>query len=120
MRKSWWLVGCMLVLAVFGSSGCGNPLKRPPQAAFPGSEDYTSRIATFKITPEQAYNIAHDEAQTDHKLQFLSKKPTVVFKRWYVFSMPQASGASLNGYHVHGDTGEVKFSTQKKTVTSTR
>lgn len=107
--------------AVFLSvAGCGNPLSRPPQSVFPGSEFYASRIATFKLTPEQAYDVAHEAALTDNKLQFLSKRPTVVHKRWYVFSMPQASGATLKGYHVNGDTGEVRFFTKEQTVVPTR
>lgn len=107
---------CLAVL----TAGCGNPIKRDPANVYPGSEPYAKRIATFKITPEQAYDIAHTAAQTENKLQFLSRRPTVVVKRWYVFSMPQPSGASLQGYHVNGDTGAVKFEAEKKTVEHTK
>lgn len=119
MLKTLWLMAGIMVLGVL-AAGCGNPLKRPPKDVFPGSEEYETRIAAFKITPSQAYDIAHEAALTDHKLQFLSKRPTVVHGRWYVFSMPQASGASLNGYHVHGDSGEVRFDSKKETVYNTR
>ncbi|MCC8109676.1 MAG: hypothetical protein LIQ30_11675 [Planctomycetes bacterium] len=113
-RFPLYIVMCVLAVLI---TGCGNPIKRPPANVFPGSKEYEDRIATFKITPKQAYDIAHEEAVTDNKLQFLSRKPTVVVKRWYVFSMPQGSGASLQGYHVHGDTGEVRFHAEKRTVT---
>lgn len=112
------LLGICLSLCCAAFTGCG--IKRPPQNPFPGSEEYDDRIATFRISPGEAYEIAREEAEYDNKLQFLSKRPTVINKRWYVFSMPQASGASLQGYHVHGDTGEVKFVSEKRTVTNTR
>lgn len=115
MRIVW--VSMLLTLCLVG---CGNPLSRPPQSVFPGSEYYQSRIDTFKITPQQAYRAAQEAAETDRKLQFLSRQPTVVYKRWYVFSMPQATGANLKGYHVNGDTGEVKFFSKNQTVTNTR
>ncbi len=114
-RLTLLIVLCGMFVLV---AGCGNPLKRPPANVFPGSKEYEDRVATFKITPKQAYDIAHEEAVTDNKLQFLSRKPTVVVKRWYVFSMPQGSGAQLQGYHVHGDSGEVRFHAEKRTVTS--
>lgn len=114
--------GALLFLCVvaLGAGLCGCGIKRPPQNAFPGSDDYEARVSTFKISPKEAYEIAHEEAEYDNKLQFLSKRPTVLHKRWYVFSMPQGAGASLQGYHVHGDTGQVKFSSQKTIVTNTR
>ncbi len=97
-------------------TGCGNPLKRDPNHVFPGSAEYDRRVSAFKITPSQAYDIAHEAADEDNKLQFLSKKPTVIAGRWYVFSMPQGTGAELQGYHVNGDNGNVKFVNQKRTV----
>lgn len=120
LRRSLWVFMGVMALGLLFSAGCGNPIKRPPQSVFPGSEEYATRIADFKVTPEQAYTIAHEEALTDHKLQFVSKKPTAVYKRWYIFSMPQATGANLHGYHVHGDTGEVKFFSKDQTVTNSR
>lgn len=110
------LVCALLLVSLFAAPGCGGPLKRPPANVFPGSEEYSKRIKDFKISPEKAYELAHAQAKKDKQLQFLSRKPTVVVKRWYVFSMPQASGASLDGYHVNGDTGEVKFVNNDKTV----
>ncbi len=104
---------CMLV-------GCGNPLKRDPNNVFPGSAEYDRRIAAFKYSPSEAYEIAHETAEEDNKLQFLSKKPTVISGRWYVFSMPQGSGAELQGYHVNGDNGNVKFVSQRRTVTAAK
>lgn len=115
------LVCAMVVFAsLFIVAGCGSPLKRPPANVFPGSEEYSKRIADFKISPDKAYKLAHEQAKKENRLQFLSRKPTVVVKRWYVFSMPQASGASLDGYHVNGDTGEVKFVNNDKTVPHTK
>ncbi len=114
MRRHLPLVFFLAALAV--CSGC----KRPPANVFPGSEYYAKRVETFKISPEEAYDLALEQAEADNKLQFLSKKPTVATKNSYVFSMPQGSGASLQGYHVNGKTGEVRFFSQKKTVTQTR
>lgn len=108
----------MAVLVLCGVLGAGC-VKRPPANVFPGSQDYEARAATLKITPQQAYNIAHEAAQTDNRMQFLSRRPTVLMKHTYVFSMPQPSGASLRGYHVNGDTGEVKFVEDNKTVAHT-
>ena len=119
MVRSLSLVFSAFLLA-FLVAGCGNPMKRPPGNVFPGSENYQKRIDSFKITPAQAYDIAHELAETEGKLHFLSRRPTVVAKRWYVFSMPQSSGATLQGYHVSGDTGEVKFVNDKKIVANTR
>lgn len=110
----------LILIVSFAVPGCGNPMKRPPANVFPGSDDYSKRVQGFKISPSEAYTIAHEAAQTDNKLQFLSRRPTVVVKRWYVFSMPQGTGATLQGYHVNGDTGEVKFVNDKKTVTNNR
>jgi hypothetical protein len=115
-RASLFLLSAALLFA----AGCGNPIKRPPRNVFPGSESYQKRVADFKISPSQAYDIAHEAAETDHKLQFLSARPTVVTGRWYVFSMPQGTGASLNGYHVNGDSGSVRFVTDKTVVTASR
>jgi hypothetical protein len=103
--------------AIILSAGC---FKRDPANVFPGSPYYDKRVAAFKITPSQAYDIALEAAKTDNRMQFLSRRPTVVVKRWYVFSMPQGTGASLQGYHVNGDTGEVKFVNDKKTVENKR
>lgn len=112
------LIGLALVLSISLAfvSGCG--LKRAPANAFPGTDTYASRIETFKITPKQAYDIAYDAAKKDGQLQFVSRTPTVVVKRWYVFGIPQPSGADLHGYHVNGDTGEVKFVSEKKIITN--
>ena len=108
-------LACLIVfgLVIAVCAGC---VKRDPNNVFPGSDTYEKRIASFKISPAQAYRIAHEAAQTDNRLQFLSRRPTVVMKRWYVFSMPQPSGADIRGYHVHGDTGEVKFVNDKKFI----
>lgn len=115
MRRSFvWLFPALLVVVM--AAGCGNPIKREPANVFPGTESYVKRVDSFKISPSQAYDIALDQARTDNKLQFLSRRPTVVVKRSYVFSMPQPSGASLQGYHVNGDTGAVKFMEEKKTI----
>ncbi len=108
---------CVFALAAAAAGGCGNPLKRPPDNVFPGSREYEERVAKLKITPEEAYDIARAAAVKEGKLPFLSRRPTVVTKRTYVFSMPQPSGASLNGYHVDGNRGRVKFVTDKTVVT---
>ncbi len=105
-----------LIFALLLCLGCGNPIKRPPANVFPGSDEYIKRVDSFKITPPQAYERALAAAQRDNKLQFLSRRPTVIVKRSYVFSMPQPSGASLQGYHVNGDTGKVKFMSENKTI----
>lgn len=112
-RYLWAVAPAILFLLV---AGCGNPIKRAPANAFPGTDDYDKRVASFKISPAEAYQIAHEEAMTTQRLQFLSKRPTVVVKRWYVFSLPKQSGANLQGFHVHGDTGEVKFVNDKKVI----
>lgn len=106
----------LAVLATIALAGCGNPLKRPPANVFPGSEEYAKRVDTFKISPSEAYSIAHEAASTDNNLQFLSRRPTVIVKRTYVFSMPRQSGASLRGYHVNGDTGAVKFMEEDRII----
>lgn len=116
----WKRVVFIACISAIGFLFCGCGIKRPPQNVFPGSVDYQERVKTFRITAEEAYEIALEQAQEDNKLQFLSKKPTVLNKRWYVFSMPQGSGANLQGYHVHGDSGQVKFHGRSQTVTSTR
>ncbi|MCC8189384.1 MAG: hypothetical protein LIP77_01940 [Planctomycetes bacterium] len=109
----------LLLVAVFAGlvtllPGCG--IKRQPANVFPGSDSYIKRVESFKITPTEAYALALDAARSENKMQFLSRRPTVIVKRWYVFSMPQASGANLQGYHVHGDTGEVKFVNDKTVI----
>ncbi len=120
MRRARWisLAAVAAVLAVF--AGCGNPLKRDSANVFPGSEAYEKRIKTFSYDPVEAYEMAREQAEEDNRLQYLSKRPTVVVKRWYVFSMPQASGASLKGYHVNGDSGKVRYVGQDRVVTQTR
>lgn len=114
----WSLIATVVVLGCL--AGCGNPLKRDPANVFPGSDAYERRVGAFKIDPVEAYEIAREQAEEDNRLQFLSKRPTVVVKRWYVFSMPQASGASLKGYHVHGDSGKVRYVGQNRVVHPTR
>lgn len=115
-RVLWLSLVFAVMLSVLG---CG-PIKRQPANVFPGSDAYDKRVAAFKIKPAQAYEIALEAAKTDNRLQFLSRRPTVIVKRWYVFSMPQGSGASLQGYHVNGDSGEVKFMNEKKSVENRR
>lgn len=105
-----------LVAIMLFAAGCGNPIKRDPANVFPGSEEYTKRVKSFKVNPAEAYDIAHNAAKAENRMQFLSRRPTAIVKRWYVFSMPQPSGASLQGYHVNGDSGEVKFVSEKKTI----
>ncbi len=109
-------IGVFLLLGLAMIGGCGNPLKRPPANVFPGSEEYAKRVETFKITPSQAYDIALEAAKTENKMQFLSRRPTVIVKRSYVFSMPRQSGANLRGYHVNGDNGTVKFMEEDKSI----
>lgn len=116
-RYAYWMIAALACIAL---AGCGNPIKREPANVFPGSPAYDKRVASFKITPQQAYDIARESAQTNNRMQFLSRRPTVIVKRWYVFSMPQGSGASLQGFHVNGDNGQVKFVNEKKTVQNTR
>ncbi len=112
------LLFAFLVLSVLAvvSTGCGNPMKRPPRNVFPGSEEYEKRVAGLKLTPGEAYSLAREAALDDGKLQFLSRVPTVIANKTYVFSMPQASGASLNGYHVDGNKGTVRFVSDKTVV----
>lgn len=110
------LFAVLLGFAVLGAAGCGNPMRRPPANVFPGSDAYEQRVSSLKITPSQAYEIAHEAATNDNRLQFLSRRPTVIVKKTYVFSMPRPSGATLQGYHVNGETGEVKFVNDKKEV----
>ena len=115
--RVFWLP--LALMLFFLAAGCG-PIKRQPANAFPGSDAYDKRVSSFKVKPAQAYEIALEAAKTDNRLQFLSRRPTVIVKRWYVFSMPQGSGASLQGYHVNGDSGEVKFMNEKKSVENPR
>lgn len=116
MRRTAFLLGIFLSAAVVLCAGCGNPIKRDPTNVFPGSEAYEKRVAELKLSPEEAYTVAHRAARKEGKLQFLSRRPTVLAKRTYVFSMPRPSGASMNGYHVDGNSGEVKFVTDKRVV----
>lgn len=104
----------LLSIFTIAFSGCG--FKRQPANAYPGSENFDNRVKDMKITPSQAYEIAREAAAADGQLHFISRTPTVVVKRWYVFSVPLPSGANLQGYHVNGDTGAVKFVNEKKVI----
>ncbi len=115
MRR-FGLILCVMTLAAAGLSGCGNPLKRPPANVFPGSEAYEKRVAELKLSPQEAHDIAYGAARKDGRLHLMSRRPTVILKKTYVFSMPLASGASLNGYHVDGDKGTVRYVSDKKVV----
>lgn len=112
MRRHLFVIFAFIAVAAL--AGCG--FKRPPANVFPGSDDYIQRVQTFKYTPPQAYELALEQAKKDNKLQFLSRRPTVIVKRWYVFSMPAPTGANLQGYHVNGDSGQVKFVSENKTI----
>ncbi|MDR1612623.1 MAG: hypothetical protein LBT97_07540 [Planctomycetota bacterium] len=112
-RAAFFALGALLIPVV---AGCGNPIKRESANVFPGTPAYDKRVGNFKITPEQAYRIAREAGQTDRQLQHVSRRPTAIVKRWYVFSIPQASGAQLQGYHVNGDDGTVKFHREKKYI----
>lgn len=115
MRRHAYALSFALFLLV-AAVGCGNPMKRDPANVFPGSDAYVKRVKSFKISPPEAYEIALAKAKAENKMQFLSRRPTVIVKRWYVFSLPQSSGADLQGFHVNGDSGEVKFVSEKKTI----
>ena len=105
------------VLLVFlVSSGCG--MQRAPANAFPGTGTYTSRVESFKISPKEAHRIAYEAGKRDGQLQYISRTPTVILKRWYVFSIPKPTDATIQGYHVNGDTGEVKFVNEKRAITN--
>ncbi len=110
------LLFCALALVLVCLPGCRNPMKRPPANAFPGSGEYEKRVAELKISPEEAHSIAYDAARKDGRLHLISRRPTVIARKTYVFSMPQASGASLNGYHVDGNKGTVRYVGDKTTV----
>lgn len=114
MRTTVLLI-LVAVLGVF-AVGCSGPIKRKATNVFPGTDDYEKRVKEFKITPAQAYRIAHKQAEEDDQLQYMSRKPTLIHKRSYVFSLPLPSGGNLQGYHVDGDTGEVSFERDKKIV----
>jgi hypothetical protein len=111
MRQGLWLP-VLFAAALFPAAGC----RRAPENAFPGTAYYEERVGKLKISPAEAYNLALEQARTDNRVQFVSRRPTVLAKRWYVFSLPQASGASLQGYHVNGETGEVKYQGEKRSV----
>ncbi|MCL2001367.1 MAG: hypothetical protein FWG74_08030 [Planctomycetes bacterium] len=110
----------LFVFLVFVAAGCSNPIAREPANVFPGSDSYAKRVQSFKIQPAEAHDLALNQARKDNNVQFVSRRPTVVVKRWYVFSLPQASGASSRGYHVNGDTGEVKFMKEDKAIAHTK
>ena len=103
------LLTAVLALAPLGC-------RRPPANAFPGTSLYEERAAKLAVSPAEAYEIALEQAKTDNRVQFVSRRPTVLVRNWYVFSLPQGSGASLQGYHVSGNTGEVKYMGEKKEV----
>ena len=103
-----------LFLVFLLSAGCG--IKRAPANAFPGTDSYASRVESFKVSPKEAHAIAYAAGKKDGQLQFVSRTPSVIAKRWYVFSIPKPTDASTQGYHVNGDTGEVKFVNEKKNI----
>lgn len=121
--KRYRIFHISLIMTIFAAvPGCGvsNPIKREPANVFPGTEAFDKRVSGFKITPAQAYRIAYDRALADNQVHFISKRPTVIRKRWYVFGIPLPSGANLQGYHVNGDNGEVKFHREKETIPHNR
>lgn len=116
MQRLFPALFILFVLAA--ASGCG--FKRAPGNVYPGSDDYEKRVQSFKISPDEAYALALESARADNKVQFLSRRPTVIVGRWYIFSMPRASGASLQGYHVNGDSGKIKFVSEDKVIQHSR
>lgn len=113
--KKLLLTAAAATLLGISSGGCG---KSEKLNAFPGTEEYFARVDSFHYTEEEAYELAREQAEKDRRLQFLSKKPTAIRRRWYIFSFIQVSGASLQGYHVNGDTGEVVFFNQDRVIHS--
>lgn len=113
--KKLLLTAIAATLLGVSSGGCG---KTEKINAFPGTDEYYERVDSFHYTPEEAYELARETAEKDRRLQFLSKQPTAIRRRWYIFSFIQMSGASLQGYHVNGDTGEVIFFGQDRVIHS--
>jgi hypothetical protein len=70
------------------------------------SEDYARFISTFKISPEEAVRlvIAGYEASGAQMV------PNFVVGRWYHIATDHVIGqASVGGFYVNGDTGEVRL-----------
>ncbi len=109
------VITCAILLLFGLFCGC---MKSQPLNAFPGTEEYNQRVASFAYTPDEAYEEARKVAKEENKLQYLSKRPTALRRRWYIFSFIQTTGANLQGYHVNGDTGEVVFFSQDRTISS--
>ena len=111
------LVGGLALLTALGliASGCWNPMRRPPQNVFYGTREFDERAATLAHSKEQAFRFALEMARTDEqyrgeeRLQYVSRQPTMLHGKIYVFSIARPDGASLKGYHVNGESGETLF-----------
>lgn len=111
-------LSCCLLL-VCGITGCSNPIPNPLKKepyAWPGTRGYQERLQTFRVSPQQAFKLAWDSAKARKLTQFVSRTPTVIINREYVFSVPRGSGASLHGFYVHGDKGRVRYVETERTL----
>ena len=105
--------------ALLAAAGCGvkNPVKRAPKNVFYGTREFDERAAKLSISPDQAVRLAMEKARIDERArgeqrqQYISRHPTFLHERIYVFSMSRPDGASLKGYHVDGDSGLAQFYT---------
>lgn len=111
------IITVTVLVALLAVAGCG--IKRDPNNVFPGSPAYDRRVEKLRLTPDEAAKLAYRKAKEDDQLQFVSRKPIAIVKNSYIFGMPQASGANLQGYQVDGNTGKVSFNKEKKQITHT-
>ena len=114
MKTMRWslLLAVALCMALF--AGCGR--KKVGKTVFPGTPEYGNRAATLRINERDARERALRTAREQGREYEISSRPTALYERNYVFSQPASNGAELKGYHVDGDTGEVRYWTKSKVV----
>jgi len=101
----WRITGCMNIATAKGGDA---------DVAWRGTKAYATRVASFAIKPEQAFQIAWQEYQKcKHDI---CRKPGFIVGRWYWFGRETKTDAPLEGYYVNGDDGRVEYRQSEKTM----
>lgn len=106
-RSSRMLLPAIVAAALL--SGCrADKLDDGAALLWPDSGDYTKKIESFKITPDQAHKIAA-EAAAKQDWNALGDKPLLIVGEDYLYGSPGSRGVWLTGFYVNGQTGAVEF-----------
>ncbi len=76
----------------------------------PGTKLYEEKLTSFTVKPDSAFKTVKMTAKQLTGRNFVGDKtPLLIIGNCYLFGMPEKHQLKLNGYFVHGMTGNAKY-----------